>query len=279
MNIQEMAKEAFLNRLWACTVGVVNGVRTVGVDPSTGKRADEEVPATASAVRWGDRHFMLTAKHVVEKAQPASLRFFCRPTGRLEYQPPLDIGLQDCFDAVPQSEENATIYRCEWEDLALMTTVPRATGPHVEFFDIANAWIDPPESTRVHCFAFPRANSVVVEHRLVGSREERTLALIPTAFTAEVLPCPDASEQGFMKDFVAGKHYLVPYADAKRGLHPRGISGAAMWVESDERQIVWSPRFKFAGVCTGCYKSGTVLQVVRASVVRQFLEESFGPPV
>jgi len=36
------------------------------------------------------------------------------------------------------------------------------------------------------------------------------------------------------------------------------------------------PKLKFAGIRTSCYKSGTVEQVVRASVVKKFLEEVFG---
>jgi hypothetical protein len=37
------------------------------------------------------------------------------------------------------------------------------------------------------------------------------------------------------------------------------------------------PNFEFTGVCTACYKRGPVVQVVKASVVRSFLEEVFGP--
>ncbi len=59
--------------------------------------------------------------------------------------------------------------------------------------------------------------------------------------------------------------------------YPRGISDAAMWWESDQKQIIWRPHFKFAGVCTACYKRGTVVQVVKASVVRRFLEKVFDP--
>jgi hypothetical protein len=50
-----------------------------------------------------------------------------------------------------------------------------------------------------------------------------------------------------------------------------------MWWESDQKQTVWRPNFKFAGICTACYKRGSVVQVVKASVVRRFLEEVFGP--
>ena len=32
----------------------------------------------------------------------------------------------------------------------------------------------------------------------------------------------------------------------------------------------------FAGICTSCYRDGTIEQIVKASVVRQFLTDVFG---
>ena len=276
--IEERAKEASLNRLWTHTVGIVNSIRTVGYDPITKRPGDTEEPGTGCAVRWGDHYFILTAKHVVEKAQPGDLRIFCRPSGGFEYRTSADLREQDIVDAVPMIEQKAVIHRCEWEDLALMTTIPKAVGPNVEFFDIANDWTDPSEGEVVHCFGFPSDNGQMVEKRMVGNREERTVALYSTVFSAPVLPLPTEDELKFkITGFDPDRHYLVPYEDASKGKHPRGISGAAMWWESDEKQIVWRPNFEFAGVCTACYRGGTVVQVVKASVVRRFLEEIFGP--
>jgi hypothetical protein len=80
-----------------------------------------------------------------------------------------------------------------------------------------------------------------------------------------------------MSKFSPDLHYLIPFTDAAKGKHPRGYSGAAVWWESNEPQIVWRPTFKFAGICTRCYyPDGIVEQVVKASIVRRFVEEVFG---
>lgn len=276
--IEEQAQEASLNRLWMHTVGIVNSMRTVGYDPLTERPGDTEESGTGCAGRWGDHYFILTAKHVVEKAQPGDLRIFLRPTGGIECRPPADLRKQDIVDAVPMSQHGAVIHRCEWEDLAVMTTIPKAAGPNGEFLNMASEWIDPPEGEIVHCFGFPSDNGQIVEKKMVGNKEERTVALYSTVFSGPVLPLPTEDELRFkITAFDGDRHYLVPYEDAAKGKHPRGISGAAMWWESDEKQIIWRPNFKFAGVCAVCYKRGTVVQVVKASVVRRFLEEIFGP--
>ena len=49
------------------------------------------------------------------------------------------------------------------------------------------------------------------------------------------------------------------------------------WWESDQPQVVWKSNFKFAGICTHCYKDGVVERIVKASAARLFLEEIFGP--
>jgi hypothetical protein len=51
-----------------------------------------------------------------------------------------------------------------------------------------------------------------------------------------------------------------------------------VWVESSEQHAFWAARFKFAGTCTICYQDGTVEQIVKASVVRQFLFDVLGTP-
>jgi hypothetical protein len=112
---------------------------------------------------------------------------------------------------------------------------------------------------------------------MIGIKEERTLALRPETFSGQVLPQPTEQELRFqITAFDPDRHYLIPY-EHPESTHPRGFSGAAIWWESDQKQLVWKPTFKFAGVCTSCYRGGKVEQVVKASVVRRFREKVFGP--
>jgi hypothetical protein len=272
--LQKHAGDASLNRLWIHSLGIVNRIRTVGTDPTTGRQGESEEPGTGVAVLWGDRHLILTAKHLLEKAEPKDLHFFCYPPGGFEYRAPEDLRQQDVVEPVRLAEHSSELHRCDWEDVAVMTTTPDAVGSHVEFFDIANQSVDPPEGEVVHCLGFPFDHSVLADVRMVGTKEERTVALIPTSFCGEVLPLPAF----LMKDFDPAFHYLIPYQAASEGKHPRGFSGAATWWESDQKEIIWRPNFKFAGICTSCYKNGSLEKVVKASAVNRFLTELFGPP-
>lgn len=281
MNVAvEKAREAALLRLWSHTVGIVNNVPLTGADPETGQPADGPAgTGTGVAGVWGKHHFILTAKHVLKGAQAGDLSFFCMPDGGLKYQAPSDVRLQDTVAALPLSTQQGVIHRCEWEDLAVMTTTPEAIGRNVQFADMAKFWIDPPEGKMVHGIGFPIDYRVRVETKVVGTNTQKTDALYPRLFNGAVMPCPGEKDLKFKyPSFDRRRHYLIPYEDAKQGFHPRGISGAAMWVESNEKQRVWNANFRLAGISTMCYEKGKVEQIVKASMLRKFLRETLGDP-
>jgi hypothetical protein len=133
--------------------------------------------------------------------------------------------------------------------------------------------LTPVEGEIVAGVGYPVAVSVRFQHQ-VGSVIEGNIVLSPTPFTGTVLP---AASGRYFGGFDPARHYLTTYEPTEEGTHPGGISGAAVWIESRESQVVWTPRLKFAGVCTSCFQDGTVEQIVRASVVLQFLTDVFGP--
>jgi hypothetical protein len=181
-------------------------------------------------------------------------------------------------DAVPIADPNAQIYRCTWEDLAIITLSPEHAGQYTEFFDIGREWIDPPEGHVVHCCGYPRDRGAFLEKRNVGDKEEHSIGISPYLFDGQVLPSPTEDELKFkITSFNLERHYLMPFKDAEDGRHPGGYSGAATWWENPTEGLVWTPRFKFAGICSCCYEKGSKEQVIKASVVRRFLHEVFGP--
>jgi len=274
--IEQQANDAILCRLARHSAAIINSVRTVGFDPVTQRKGDGEEVGTGFAGRWGRHDFILTAKHVLRKARASDLRVFFMPSGAVEYRAAADLRKHDIVDGLPLTEHSAIIHRCPWEDLALITVSSEAI-PNTEFFAM-DCCIDPAPGETVHCFGFPVDHSLVVDQQMMGSKEERTIAIYPTPFSTRVLPLPSEDERRFkITEFDPDSHYLVAYDNAAKGKHPGGVSGAAIWWESDQPKLIWRPHFKFAGICVACYKRGTVIQVVKASVVRRFLEEVFGP--
>jgi hypothetical protein len=276
--LQKQAGEASLNRVATHTVGIVNSIRTKGYDPLTKRRGDGEEVGTGCAGRWGPYHFVLTAEHVIKpEAQPSDLRIFWRDIGTIERRSDADLTENDIVDGTPIRDPNATIHRCKWEDLAVISIDPAEAGTNAEFADLAANWVDPAEGEIVNVCGFPLDRNLVVGKYTTANKEERTLALRPEIFSGQVLPCPTEQERRFQTtSYDPDRHYLVPY-EHPTSRHPRGFSGAAAWWESDAKKLVWRANFKFAGICTSCYKNGTVEQVVKASVVRRFLTEVFGP--
>jgi hypothetical protein len=267
--LQKQASDACLLRVSAHTVGIVNSIRTVGFDPITQRRGDGEEAGTGCAGRWGTHHFILTANHVLQSnAQPSDLRIFWRPSGAIERTADKDLKPKDIIDGVPIRDPNAAIYRCAWEDLAVIVIAPTEAGQYTEFIDIQHDWIDPAEKEVVNCCGFPIDKSIMVGSHWVGKKEERTIAIRPDLFSGEVYFKPNF----LSNDYDPDRHYLVPYDHPKR---PEGFSGAAAWWENNQHKQVWKADFKFAGICTCCYKNGTVEQIVKASVVRRFLSEVF----
>jgi hypothetical protein len=275
------AGEAGLNRLWTHTVGIANTIRDVGFDPLTRRRGDEETMGTGCAARWGNHSFILTAGHVPhEDAQPRDLRLYWRPVGKLEKRPTDEVLREDVMDAVPIADPKAALHRCRWADLALITISPEYAGAYTEFFDIAKEWIDPPEGDPVHCCGFQLDRGFLFDRKSIGDWEERSIGLSPFVFDGVVLPLPTETQLRFtITAFDPEIHYLIPFADAEKGFSPKGYSGGATWWESDKMPIIWAPTFKFAGICSVSYEKGAKEQVIKASAVRRFLEEVFGPAV
>jgi hypothetical protein len=74
LEMEEQAGIACRSRVWTNTVGVVNSIRTT-VDQE-GRFRQEEM-GTGCLGRWGEHHFILTAKHVIHtNAKPSDLRIF-----------------------------------------------------------------------------------------------------------------------------------------------------------------------------------------------------------
>jgi hypothetical protein len=279
MSIDKMAGKAATERIWSHTVGIANrALAETGKDPVTGLKAYEsEKPGTGMAGTWGGQYFVQTAKHVVEQAEPRDLRFFVRQVGELQLKHASELVVTDGVAAIELNDPDAVIHRCEWEDLAIITTRPNALGPNLEFFDVENSWVDAAEGQIVSGIGYPLSSSVRFPKR-VGSVLEQAVLLSAMPFNGSVLPNPVGDELKFkFSGFDAERHFLIPYEHSEKGMRPEGISGAGVWVEAEKPHVIWTASFKFAGICTSCYR-GTVEQIVKASAVRKFLTEVFSTP-
>ncbi len=269
---EKQASDASLTHVLRRTVGVINEVRIAGKHPD-GRRADQEVPGTGCPVLWDGNHLILTAKHVIDTATVKDLRIAAFSHTAIVFKEPERLTLDD-IEAGEPLPAKSRIVCCEWEDLAAII-IPSTALPKCDFVDIQREWIDAAEGELVHCCGFPTDHNVTADRKMVGEKEEIGIAVYPTVFNGKVLPQPSEHDLKFyITDFDPNRHYLIPYA-CSGSKHPRGVSGAAIWWETDQEMLVWRPEFKFAGTCVCTYKNGTIIQVIKASVVRKFLKEMF----
>jgi hypothetical protein len=274
--LKNHGSDACMRHMLQHTAAVVNSVRVVGVNRYTGERGDSEMPGTGCPMRWGKQRFVLSAAHVFENAEAKDIRVLVFADLPKEYKSREALTKRDIVDGIGLTDDSV-IHRCKWEDLAVVT-VDVAKFPGVDFIEPEKDWIDPPPGENVNCCGFPSDHSVIVNRRTVSpKRDEADVAVWPTIFGAPVLPFPSEDEVRFHYDHLQpDRHYLIPYDGANVSRDPHGFSGAAVWWESDEKKLVWHPNFKFAGTVTHCHRNGSVVRVVKASVVRRFLTELFG---
>lgn len=275
---QEYARKAATERLWTHTIGISNrALARTGIDPSSGLRGTEwSIPGSGFAGLWGQHHIIITAAHVVENATVSDLELFARPTTSLREAPKSEVTVQDAFPAVSLGSGSASIHCCKWEDLALITLSSDSLGPYLEFADIAKSWVDPEEGNLIIGLGYPVGGGVIREIQRSPHHVEKFVLLNPQIFSGDVLPAETGRS---FKNFDQNSHFLMPFEPASKGIDPGGISGAAAWVQSPEEQLVWTPRFDFAGIYTRSYREGTIVQAVKASVVRRFLVEVLGEAV
>jgi len=269
---EKQASDAMLNHVLRRTIGVINEVRVVGRHPD-GRRADEEVPGTGCPILWDENHLILTAKHVIDTASVEDIRIAAFSPTAIVFKEPEKLTLDD-MEAGKPLPANSRIVCCEWEDLAAIV-IPSTAFPKCDFVDIQQEWIDPGEGEVVNCCGFPTDHNVTADRKKVGEKEEIGIAVYPTVFNGKVPPQPSEHDLKFyITNFDPNRHYLIPYA-CSGSKHPRGVSGAATWWETDQEMLAWRPEFKFAGTCVCAYSKGTIIQVIKASVVRRFLKEIF----
>ena len=276
-DLETQASHAGINHLLSRTVGVINQIR-VQIAPTR----DTEVAGTGSLVEWNGRRLVITAKHVIDNVKsPSDLRIAAFEDSAVVFKPPEAVTAKDAYAGV-QLGPDSEIHLCGWEDVAAIT-IPGPAFQHCPLVDVKKDWSDPPQGEIVLGCGFPVDNRVFVGQRKIGERTEIAVGVMPIIFDGPVLPLPTKKDLKFsITEHSVARHYLVPY-EHNASTHPGGVSGAAVWWEPEGKMIVWRPRFHFAGVCLAVYMKGyshhrgPVIQVLKASVVRRFLRETFGP--
>jgi hypothetical protein len=229
-------------------------------------------------VKWKSRHLILTANHVIERARTArDIRVSSFAKGPLRFVPRDQVNAED---SDPGETLSGEVHRCRWEDLAVLTVPDDHFG---DFVEIGEDWTDPNVGDGVASVGLPSDNNMMLDQRSYGNRIDIVVGLLPTLLQVNVLPQPDLNDMKYnVPEHVAERQFLVKY-DSPHSVKAHGMSGTGVWVPTMMNlQGVWRPSYSFAGICINVWSKGysacrgPVVEVVKASIVRKFLEETFG---
>jgi hypothetical protein len=275
--IRELDRQAYhadLIRLLNHTVAIVNEVQVTGTAQESGARINTEECGTGCTVKWGHANLILTAKHVIDRADPNEIRIYSTPGGPIRFVGRSDLTPADM--AAGEPFKGGAIHRCERRDLAALA-VDVADFPTMDFFNLQNS-ADPAPADKILCCGFPVDHNVRIGTEIKDGRKGALYGLWPTAFSSTVLPAPSEEELKFKyPGFDSPTEFLFPYDCPEMSNHPGGISGSAVWLRNTEKRLIWAPSFKFGGISIACFKKGSVVQALKASEVLAFLAEQFGP--
>jgi len=215
---------------------------------------------TVTAVRWGDRTFLLTADHVVKESLNDELTFIFRPHGTIPearwWQRSTPGPL---FRAQPLRVVQR--YRCAEDDLAALEVNPdlEASG-RVRFYDLdVGSKVIRPIRSSLFAIGLPFDSC---EH--LGPRA--------APFTMHFL-AGDEVRKNLPNGFNLTKNILMQFPPAKDKREPGGFSGSGAWYQraTPKRQI-WRPEMILAGIITHYRRSRQVLEICRVERVVKFFQ-------
>jgi hypothetical protein len=258
---------AFSERVAWDTALVINGVRTEGKS-ETGQNVSSEGVGVGSACCWKDKRLILTAKHVLEGANPTDVRFFLRPDGQIDWntRPSQPSGAQ----AIVLEIED--LVRCPSEDLACIVLGPNESGRNLEFADLATDFGEvPPDGSGTLIFGCPSDKSLpIAEGQQADGVRWRALAVQPRGCWAVVVGEPP---RFFPSSFDPARHFLLRYDPVEEGSLPYGFSGAGVWYQNSKKREIWAANPVLAGVQKEWHGESNLMIGIRSEVVRHFLEE------
>ena len=164
---------------------------------------------------------------------------------------------------------------CEWEDLAAIVLRPEGLESlNTEFCPLPRRLaVDSTlrDNGSVLLVGFPVDQTFEVSESRQPGHVTKLMACPSDMFWGEIV---SRTDRPLSSRYDAERHLLIRFESSTRGSRPFGYRGAAVWCDPARRGLIWTANPLFLGIETDSYESLNLVLAVRASVVRQFLEES-----
>jgi len=260
---------AFIERIAWYSVGVVNLL----ADVDHQKKTMADALGTGTACKWEGRSLILTAEHVVAKAEPDNLAFLLRVDDAINWE-----GMGKPEEVIPRiSLPVERIVRCKEHDLAaIVLRADDLAGFRIQFCELPKQLAT--SRTLKHegsliLLGYPIDRIFAVAKTETTSAEANYHAVRPNILTGTIAKPPS---KALSSRYDPERDVLLNYQPSDPKMKPYGFSGAAVWKGRAERsEQVWTADPMIFGVQTSAFMTSRLLQVVGAPAVKEFLEESF----
>ena len=259
--------KAFIERIAWYSVGVVNLL--ADVDHQNKTMAD--VLGTGTACTWKGHRLILTAEHVVAKAEPDSLAL--RVDDAINWE-----GMGKPEEVVSRvSLPVERIVRCKEHDLAaIVLRADDLTGFRMQFCELPKQLAKSRTTKRegsLILLGYPTDRIFAVSKTKTANAKANYFAVRPTILTGPIAKPPS---KAFSSRYDPERDVLVNYKPSDPKMKPYGFSGAAAWSERAERSgPVWTADPMIFGVQTSAFMTSRLLQVAGVPAIKKFLQESF----
>jgi hypothetical protein len=258
---------AFIERIAWYSVGVVNLLSDVDHQQKT--MAD--CLGSGTACRWKDHRLILTAEHVIAKAEPDSLAFLLRVDDAINWE-----GMGKPEEVISRvSLPIERIVRCREHDLAaIVLRANELAGFRMQFCELPKQLAKTRTLRRegsLILLGYPTDRIFTVATANTANVEAHYHAVRPTILTGRIAKPPS---KALASRYDPERDVLVYYEPHDPKMKPYGFSGAAAWIERNRSGAVWTADPMIFGVQTSAFMTSKLLQVVGAPAIKQFLKES-----
>jgi hypothetical protein len=260
--------KAFIERIAWYSVGVVNLL--ADVDHQNRTMADGL--GTGTACTWEGHNLILTAEHVVDKAEPSNLTFLLRVDDAINWE-----GMGRPEEVIPRvSLPVETIVRCKEHDLAaIVLRADDLAGFRMQFCELPKQLATSRTLKRegsLMLLGYPADRIFPVAETRTANAVANYHAVRPTILTGTIAKPPS---RALSSRYDPERDVLINYEPNDPKMKPYGFSGAAVWKDCAERSgQVWTADPMIFGVQTSAFMTSRLLQVVGAPAIKKFLQES-----
>ena len=269
IGLMMVENRAFIERIAWYTVGIVNLL----VDVDYQKKTMADGLGTGTACTWKGHNLILTAEHVIAKAEANNLAFLLRVDEAINWE-----GMGKPEKVVERvSLPVERIVRCMEHDLAAIVLRTKELTPfRMQFCELPGHLSKRRTAKRkgsLILLGFPTDRIFDVSKIKTANAEAYYHAARPTILTGTIAKPP---AKAVSSRYRPKRDVLIHYTPEDPKMEPWGFSGAAAWSERAERSgPLWTAEPMMFGVLTHAFMTSKLLLVVGGPTIKKFLEESF----